>query len=146
MPLKASESAMTSGTIERTPSNPTSDCIVLVLWGMFLLVAPLTEALKVLNGIVHIVSILVMNLALSCFSAPFTRRFRLQAFSGLTSPSARCRLSGWISNSAFMAAMNLLLKLVPSPCSCLRIRVVLLSWVEVTRARWASLGVVCVCH
>lgn len=95
-------SAVASCSVAFASSGPALSGACLGLNGVFSAMAPVAEAFKVIQRVIHEIAVLVVNLAASGFAAPFARLFGLQESGVFRGDSPRSR---WLSGSRGLAGM-----------------------------------------
>lgn len=120
------------------------------LGGVFLAVAPLTQAFEVFCRVVERVAVPMMDLTLPRFSATLTRALRFQSLRALTSCRARLRHPERVGRLCLALTLRTAeadrLEGVSSPRSCLRIGRILTFWEHRIAANLAGFRLVSISH
>ena len=142
--------AMSTLSVAFASYAPVMCCPRLRFGSVFLRVAPVAQALQILERVVHVVPVLVVHLAASCFSAAFTWALWQEAFCRGGRAVAGLCSSVWVEalshTLTLWAAIRDTFEAVTASPPHLRVGMVLVSRAERLLADWASLCRVLKCH
>lgn len=106
---------MTALAVSRTSSSPSSCSAAFDFYGVLFLMAPLAQAFKIIQSVIHVVPVFVVNLAHAGFTASFTWLLWLQARRCACGPVAGSGAAGWVGSMGHALASP------PAVDSCLEL-------------------------